>query len=109
MMYVQRHKTNVMVYIHEHEMSVLVQVHTSVRRALYRKTKGKGSECSQRQLDQDQDQADILTAYTVTYSMITEVTTVVLGSAGAVGSGACSETVGAVDTGASDTIILLET
>ena len=51
----------------------------------------------------------MLTVYTVTYSMITEVTTVVLGSAGAVGSGACSETVGAVDTGASDTIFLLET
>ena len=30
-MYVQRHKTHVMVYIHEHEMSVLVQVRTSVR------------------------------------------------------------------------------
>jgi hypothetical protein len=107
MMYVQRHKTNVMVYIQEHGMSVLVQVRTSVRRALYRNIKETGSECSQRQLDQDQ--ADILTAYTVTYSMITEVTTVVLGSAGAVGSGACSETVGAVDTGASDTISLLET
>jgi hypothetical protein len=105
-MYVQRHETNVMVYIHEHEMSVLVQVRTSVRRAFFRKTKEKGSECSQRQLGQNQ--ADILTAYTVTYSMITEVTTVVLGSAGAVGSGACSETVGAVDTGASDTISLLE-
>ena len=104
-MYVQRHKMSVMVYIHEHEMSVLVQVRTSVR-ALYSETKEKGSECSQRQLGQNQ--ADILTAYTVTYSMITEVTTVVLGSAGAVGSGACSETVGAVDTGASDTISLLE-
>jgi hypothetical protein len=105
-MYVQRHRANVMVYIHEHEMSVLVQVCTSVRRALYRNIKETGSEYSQRQLGQNQ--ADILTAYTVTYSMITEVTTVVLGSAGAVGSGACSETVGAVDTGASDTISLLE-
>lgn len=105
-MYVQRHKTNVMVYIQEHEMSVLVQARTSVRKALYKKTKETGSGCSQRQLGQDQ--ADILTAYTVTYSMITEVTTVVLGSAGAVGSGACSETVSAVDTGASDTISLLE-
>ena len=105
-MYVQRHRANVMVYIHEHAMSVLVQVCTSVRRALYRNIKETGSEYSQRQLGQNQ--ADILTAYTVTYSMITEVTTVVLGSAGAVGSGACSETVGAVDTGASDTISLLE-
>jgi hypothetical protein len=36
--------------------------------------------------------------YTVTYSMMTEVTTVVCGSTGAVGSGACSDTTGLLET-----------